>query len=91
MNSFGTKPPVDIPMVRVVDEDGNEVMRGWYCRHVKRQPCVMNDRVKDKDVDHIVLHDDFADWNMPRTLKANIITPPHRIEVIDDKPWERGA
>lgn len=91
MESFGVKPPVDIPMVRVIDEDGNEVMRGWYYRHVKRQICVFNDSVKDEDIDHIVMHDGFADWNMPREPKASIITPPHRIEVIDDKPWERGA
>lgn len=91
MESFGTKPPVDVPMVRVVDEDGKEVLRGWYYRHVKRQPCVIDDKVGDEDVDHVVMSDGFADWNMPRRPKGTVVTPPHRIEVIDDKPWERGA
>lgn len=91
MESFGTKPPVDVPMVRVIDENGNEVMRGWYYRHVKRQPAALDDMVRGNDVQHVVMSDAFADWNMPREPKATVITPPHRIEVIDDKPWERGA
>lgn len=27
MNGFGVEPPVGVPMVRVVDEQGNEVLR----------------------------------------------------------------
>jgi len=38
MSSFGMCPPVNVPMVRVVDEKGKEVVRGWYYRHVTRQP-----------------------------------------------------
>lgn len=91
MESFGVKPPVDVPMVRVIDENGEEVMRGWYYRHVKRQPAALDDRVRDEDVDHVVMHDWLADWNMPQAPMATVIAPPHRIEVIDDKPWERGA
>lgn len=84
---FGVDPVVDIPMVRVVDEEGKEVMRGWYYRRENRQPAVFGDELRPEDVDHIVMHDDFADWNMPRAMKATKITPPHRIEVIDGKPW----
>lgn len=90
MNGFGIEPPVGVPMVRVVDEQGNEVLRGWYYRHVKRQLHVIGDSVRDEDVDHVVMYDGFADWNMPREPVAAVVEPPHRIEVIDDKPWERG-
>lgn len=90
MDTFGVNPPVDIPMVRVVDESGKEVMRGWYYRHVKRQPAALDDEVREEDVQHLVMHDGLADWNMPRDIKATAITPPHRIEIIDDRPWERG-
>ena len=69
--------------MKVVDEDGNEVLRGWYMRHENRQPCVINDWLKPDDVDHIVLHDSMADWNMPRRIIPTKITPPHRIEVIE--------
>lgn len=91
MESFGIKPPVDIPMVRVVDEDGKEVLRGWYYRHINRQPCCFDDEVRDEDVDHMVMYDGFADWNMPKAMHATKITPPYRIEIIDDKPWESDA
>lgn len=90
MNGFGTKPPVDIPMVRVVSEEGRELCRGWYFRHVKRCPCVFNDWVHGDDVQHIVMHDGFADWNLPQSIMAMVVEPPDRIEIIDDKPWERS-
>ena len=80
---IGTELIPGVPMVRVLDEDGNEVLRGWYMRHENRQPCVINDWLKPDDVDHIVLHDSMADWNMPRRIIPTKITPPHRIEVIE--------
>ncbi|MEG2368757.1 MAG: hypothetical protein RSB16_02910 [Raoultibacter sp.] len=71
-----------VPMVRMLDGDGNEVMRGWYVRHESRQPSVIDDELRVVDVDHLVLHDACADWNMPRKLIATRVTPPHTIEVI---------
>lgn len=91
MEHFGIKPPVDVPMVRVVDEEGHEVIRGWYYRHVNRQPSAFGDCVRENDVQHVVMHDSFADWNMPKRAKSTVITPPYRIEIINDKPWEMGA
>lgn len=77
------KPLAGVPQVRVLDEEGREVLRGWYVFHEKRQPCVMNDWLKPEDVEHLVAVDSFADWNMPRDLKLMRVSPPHRIEVID--------
>ncbi|MEG0375453.1 MAG: hypothetical protein RR672_07435 [Raoultibacter sp.] len=71
-----------VPMVRVLDGDGNEVLRGWYTRHENRQPSVIDDELRVVDVDHLVLHDACADWGMPRKLIATRVTPPHTIEVI---------
>ena len=75
-------PVPGIPMVRVLDEDGHEVLRGWYMRHENRQPYVFDDELRPEDVDHIVLHDAEADWGLPRSIVPTRITPPHRIEVI---------
>ncbi|MEG2933547.1 MAG: hypothetical protein RR842_08200 [Gordonibacter sp.] len=75
-------PLQGVPMVRVLDGDGNEVMRGWYARHENRQPCVVDDALRPEDVDHLVLHDEIADWGMPRKMIATKVTPPHTIEVI---------
>lgn len=82
---MGAKDPVEgVPMVRVLDEQGREVLRGWYIRHEKRQPYCLNDELRDEDVQHIVAVDEFADWGMPRELKLKAVTPPHRIEVVHD-------
>lgn len=78
---IATDPIAGVPMVRVLDEDGNEVLRGWYMRHENRQPGCCEE-LQEGDVDHLVLHDSFADWNMPRSVKATKVTPPHTIEVI---------
>lgn len=81
----GIDPMPGIPMVRVLDESGNEVMRGWYMRHENRQPCVLDDELREEDVDHLVMRDEYADWNMPRNVAVTRVTPPHIIEVIEEE------
>lgn len=83
-NNFGVEPAVNVPMVRVLNEDGKEIFRGWYYRHVNRQIAAFGDKLTELDVEHIVMHDSSADWNMPQKPIATIVRPPHRIEVIDD-------
>ena len=76
-------PMPGVPEVRVLDEDGKEVMRGYYCHHVNRQVAPLGvDRLRPEDVDHCVVYDGFADWNMPKPVKVDKITPPHRIELL---------
>lgn len=77
-------PVAGVPRVRVLDEDGNEVLRGWYIFHKNRQPYALDDELKPEDVDHLVAFDEFVDWGMGKRLKVIKITPPHRIEVIPD-------
>lgn len=49
---------------------------GYYVRHEKRQPCVIGgDELKDDEVEHYIFFDGFADWNMPRELKAIEVNP----------------
>ena len=80
--SLGVGPVAGVPMVRVLDEVGREVMRGWYVRHESRQPCPVGDALLPEDVHHVVVCDAFADWGMPREMRASEVTPPHRIEVV---------
>lgn len=78
----GIDPMPGIPEVRVLDEDGREVFRGYYYQHVNRQVAPIRDSLRPEDVDHCVVHDDFADWNMPKSFRVTKITPPHRIEIV---------
>ena len=72
----------DVPKVRVCDENGKELFKGWYVGHINRCTAPLGDRVRSNDVDHIVAHDGFADWNMPRSVVLTKVTPPHYIEVV---------
>ena len=83
----GVEPMPGVPRVRVVDERGREVCEGYYICHENRQLSPLGPSwLRPEDVDHCVAVDDFADWNMPRSLTIKKITPPHRIEIVDPAP-----
>ena len=84
------RPLPGVPRVRIVDEEGRALFEGYYIRHENRQPAVFGgtDYLHPEDVDHCVAVDDFADWNMPRSMVIKKVTPPHRIEVIGPVPGE---
>lgn len=84
----GVEPLPGVPRVRIVDEEGHALFEGYYIRHENRQTCVLHDRLRPDDVDHLVAVDGFADWNMPRDLVIKRVTPPHRIEVVGPVPGE---
>lgn len=77
----GTEPLPGVPMVDVLDETGRVVHVGYYVRHVNRTPCPLGDRVGPRDVEHLVVVDDFSDWNMPRGIRVLRVTPPHTIRL----------
>ena len=79
----GIDPMPGVPEVRVLDEDGREVMRGYYCCHINRQVAPLGvDSLRPEDIDHCVVYDGPADWNMTKPVNVAKITPPHRIEVV---------
>lgn len=78
-------PIVNVPMVRVLNEDGKEVYRGWYMMHINRQTACIGDQLKESDVDHLVMTDGFADWNMPKDIRPIKVTPPHTIEIVEEE------
>ncbi len=49
---------------------------GYYCKHEKRQLCPMgNDELKNDEVQHLIIWDSFADWNMPKNLECVDVIP----------------
>lgn len=73
----------DIPMVDVLNEDGEVVYSGWYVGHVNRQLCPIGDSLHVRDVEHVVVRSSFADWNMPSNLECKSVKHPYRIEVSE--------
>lgn len=73
---------VDIPRVKVLDEEGNIVCTGYYMLHFNRTPSPFDDEYKEEDVEHIVVKDQESDWNMSRGIEAKLVTPPHTIELL---------
>lgn len=78
---FGIKPIVDVPKVKVLDPEGNVVLRGWYAMWDTVAPSV--GKKDPKDVAHIVITTSFADYGMSTKLEAIEVTPPHKI-IIDE-------
>lgn len=56
-------------------KDTGRWVEGYYMKHINRTPCVINDSVKEKDVEHIIFYDGFSDWNMPRGIEGVYIDP----------------
>ena len=73
---------VQVPRVKVLDENGKEVLRGYYVLHFNRTPCVFVDEHKADDVEHLVVCSKDYDWNLPTQLTIKKITPPHTIHII---------
>ena len=53
----------------------NRWVEGAYLKHIKRTPCVIGDSVEDDDIQHVILKDEFSDWNMPRGIEAVEVDP----------------
>lgn len=70
-----TSPLPQVPRVRYTDA-GGRVHEGWYAFHKARQTCLLgNDRLRPEDCRHLIVSDDFADWNMPRDVRVQAIVP----------------
>ena len=75
---------VNIPRVRVLYENGDEMLRGYYVLHFNRTPNSVDDGYNEEDVEHLVISDDTSDWGMPRGLQVTRVAPPCTIELIEE-------
>ena len=62
-------------LFRAKDINNNWVY-GSYFKHIKRQICpIGNDSLKEEDIEHLIIRDSFADWNMPKEIECVKIKP----------------
>ncbi len=52
-----------------------EWITGGYFKHINRQPHPAGDRIRLKDIDHLIIQDGFADWGLPRGIVADEVDP----------------
>lgn len=50
-------------------------VQGAYMRHENREPAPFGDWLKEGDVEHLILRDEFADWNMTRGIESAEVDP----------------
>jgi hypothetical protein len=75
-----------VPMVRVLDEDGKEVMRGWYFKYPRRNDNPWNrDPDEPREMVEGILRCDEGDWGMNNCFVLVQVTPPHTMEVIGEQ------
>lgn len=48
---------------------------GSYFKHINRTPSAVGDGVRDEDVEHVIIQDEFSDWNMPRGITGIHVDP----------------
>lgn len=52
-----------------------EWITGGYFKHINRQPHPVGDRIRPKDIDHLIIQDGFADWGLPRGIVIDEVDP----------------
>jgi len=48
---------------------------GSYFKHINRTPSPVGYGVKDEDIEHVIIQDEFSDWNMPRGIMGIHVDP----------------
>lgn len=72
-------------LFRAKDINNNWVY-GSYFKHIERQIChIGNDSLKGEDIEHLIIRDSFADWNMPKTIECVRIKPDTVGQYIEIK------
>ncbi len=56
-------------------KDNGKWVEGYYIYHIRRTICPIGDSVKPEDEQHVIMQDDFSDWNMPRGTLVYEIDP----------------
>lgn len=55
--------------------ENGEWIVGGYFKHINRQPHPVGDRIRPKDIDHLIIQDGFADWGLPRGIIIDEVDP----------------
>ena len=73
-----------VPMVRVLDEGGKEVMRGWYFKYPRYNNNPW-DRDSGKPCEMVegILRCYEGDWGLENHFTLVRVMPPHTMEVVE--------
>lgn len=52
-----------------------EWMRGGYCLHMSRTPYCAGDRIRKKDLEHLIICKGYSDWGMPCGVDYYAVDP----------------
>ena len=55
---------------RGYDLDLKKWFYGGYHKHIKREVSPLGDELKEEDIQHLILIDGFADWNMSKPIQV---------------------
>lgn len=86
-----TQPMRGVPMARVRDpESGKIIAEGWYAAYPETTFCCAEDyqRNPPRLVEGIVCWQ-MTDWGLPNKIGFREVTPPHKIELIQQE--EQGG
>ena len=53
---------------RARDKNTGRWVYGSYFKHIKRQVAPLGDGLKEEDIEHYIIKNGFADWNMPKHI-----------------------
>jgi len=65
-------------------KDNNEWVEGYYVKHKKIQYC-FTDEETDDNIEHLIVYDGFADWNMPIDLVMVEVLPKTLCQISSFK------
>ncbi len=66
---FCEKRSLNSKNIMINDKCVNGVwVEGVYFQHIKRNPCPIDDCLKDEDVEHLIIFNSFSDWNLPSEI-----------------------
>ena len=78
----------DIPRVRIIEPNGHVYAEGFYFEMPESAPYPMvrpGEKPDPIPTLHCVVTYNPGDWGMANTPRIIIVTPPHRIEVIEEE------
>lgn len=55
--------------------DNGEWVQGGYYAHLKIQHSPVGSKIKDRDISHLIIKGDSAEWNMPRGIDGIEVEP----------------
>ncbi len=62
-------------LFRGINEVTKKFVYGGYHKHEKRMLCPIGDELESDEIEHLIIIDAFADWNMPRDISFYKVIP----------------